>query len=94
MLTDGAVDTKTMQKDPVTAVKKDASSTLIEAATSVTTASTAAAAKEQPTYTTTVTHLTVGDMAEKHLLKNRINCLSRKTCFSPRVGLLKSLCMN
>ncbi|XP_062300268.1 uncharacterized protein LOC134005403 isoform X2 [Scomber scombrus] len=92
MLTDGAVDTKTMQKDLVTAVKtemnatsaKDASSTLIEVATSVTTASTAAAAKEQPTYTTTVTHLTVGDMAEKHLLKNRINCLSRKTCFSPR----------
>ncbi|XP_053199124.1 uncharacterized protein LOC128383541 [Scomber japonicus] len=94
MLTDGH---KTMQKDSVTAVKtemnsasdKVACSTSTEAATSVTTASTAAAAKEQQAtsstpYAAAATQLTVGDMAEKHLLKNRINCLSRKTCFSPR----------
>ncbi|XP_044196480.1 uncharacterized protein LOC122973207 isoform X2 [Thunnus albacares] len=95
-LTEGGVETKTKEKDPMTAVKtqtnatpvEDASSTLTEEDTSVPTASTAAAAKEQRPTTSTpctaaVTPLTVGEMVEKHLHQKRIHCLKKDTCFSP-----------
>ncbi|XP_038587135.1 uncharacterized protein LOC119912168 isoform X2 [Micropterus salmoides] len=95
----GGVEIKTVQKDPVTASKTqtdapakkaseavcNVSANLIEIAPSVTTEPTAAAvSEEQPAQSSTaVTPLTIGEMVEKHLGRNKILCVRMKMYFSP-----------
>ncbi|XP_037614015.1 uncharacterized protein LOC119481301 [Sebastes umbrosus] len=68
----GVVETKTMQKDPVTAAETK----------------TDAASASDASKPNAVTHLTIGEMINKHLLLCKIRCLNLKTCFCPRFGSL------